>query len=92
LPLGIDSAAVYEEQRVDLAPGEMLLVYSDGLSEAIDEAGQMFGDERVLDLAAHLDGMTATAAGQRVLTALADFAGRARPIDDLSLAVLRRTS
>lgn len=92
LPLGIDPAAVYEEQRVDLAPGDMLLVYSDGLSEAIDEAGQMFGDDRVRDLAAHLDGMTAPAAGQRVLTALADFAGRARPMDDLSLAVLRRTS
>jgi len=46
--LGIPMAATYEEQSVDLGAGETLVVYSDGVTDALDEGDAPFGDERLL--------------------------------------------
>ncbi len=45
LPLGMEPEARYEEVTVRLAPGERLLLYTDGIVEAMDAAGRMFGFE-----------------------------------------------
>ena len=46
--LGIATAATYEEQSVDLGADQTLVVYSDGVTEAMNEANAFFGDERLL--------------------------------------------
>jgi len=47
LPLGMDPDAKYGEQTIRFAPGERLLLYTDGIIEASDAAGEMFGFERL---------------------------------------------
>ena len=48
--LGIDKDTVYEEAEVVFAPGDRLILYTDGLTEAQDLAGEEFGDRRLREL------------------------------------------
>jgi Stage II sporulation protein E (SpoIIE) len=53
MPLGLMSGMVYEEHDTRLAPGDTLLLHSDGLAEAHNEDGEMFGFPRLQRLVAH---------------------------------------
>lgn len=91
LPLGISAKTVYKEVRVQLAPGQTLAVYSDGLEDLEDEGGQAFGPARVADLFQRLAGEEPGAALEAMRVELARFAGRANPPDDQTVAILRRS-
>ena len=88
--LGLMSTANFTEQHVDLAPGDLMVVFSDGLTEARNEIQMFFGEERLQALLPSLRGLSAEAAGTRLLDAVERFAGEARPNDDLSMIVLKR--
>lgn len=90
LPLGIMPAAVYEEQRIDMQPGSTLFIYSDGVSEAVNPAGELYGDERLLALLAATRALPAEAAGRRVLGAIQAWAADTPQSDDTSIIVIRR--
>jgi phosphoserine phosphatase RsbU/P len=88
--LGLIDRADFREQAVNLAPGEIVLIYSDGLTETRNEEGEFFGDER---LRALLPGACAAGAadlGERLVAACDRFQGNAPAHDDLSLVVLQR--
>ena len=87
--LGIMPDMTFPEQLVELSPGDTLIVYSDGVSEAMNEAGDFFGDDRLLDVVRHTRGMAPEAIGAGVLAAVKAFIGDAVPSDDVSLMVLR---
>ena len=82
--------ACYEDCAVELEPGEMMLVYSDGLTEATDEAGEEFGVERLEALLPELHRLAPEEVGRRLLAEVDRFLGDARPTDDLSIAVVVR--
>lgn len=88
--LGVLPEAVGVEQQIELRPGESLVVYSDGLSEARNEAGEFFGDERILALLAACAQSSANQIGSRLLAEVDRFVGEARAHDDLSMIVLKR--
>ena len=90
LALGLMPAVTYAEQSVDLADGDLLVVYSDGLTDALNDAGDFFGDDRLQALFAQLSGRSARDAGAYLLDAVDRFIGECRPYDDLSLVILRR--
>jgi phosphoserine phosphatase RsbU/P len=90
LAMGLVPGARYDEQAIDLRPGEMLVIYSDGATEAMNAAGEFFGEERLAAQFAGLASLTAAEAGRRILAAVDAFTGDARPYDDLSLVVLKR--
>jgi sigma-B regulation protein RsbU (phosphoserine phosphatase) len=88
--LGAFESIELEEHRVDVAPGDLLVFYTDGVTEAITSFEQEFGVERLREVvAAH-----AQAGAQQVLEAIVDavddFAGGAPPADDLTLVVVKR--
>jgi serine phosphatase RsbU (regulator of sigma subunit)/anti-sigma regulatory factor (Ser/Thr protein kinase) len=56
MPLGLMPDMVYEEKEADLASGDSLLIYSDGLIEAHNPQGEMFGFPRLRELLAHQPG------------------------------------
>ena len=88
--LGLMPGTTYKEERFALAPGDLLLIYSDGVTEAMNGAGDFFGDERLGNLAPRLRELPAAEAGEHVLAEVAAFVGDERPSDDLSLAILKR--
>ncbi len=90
MPLGMFSQATFEEQQVELAPDDLVILYSDGLSEAQDPNGHFFGEARLVALAPALRGLAAAAAGSALLNEIERFLSGQRPADDLSLAIVRR--
>ena len=92
LPLGLMTGSAYSEQRFTIAPGDMLIVYSDGLTEAETRAHDLFGEERLLQLLPQLRGLEAEAAGTRLLAEVQRFVADQPQSDDLSLILARRIS
>ncbi len=90
MALGMMPGSTYSEQQVELQPGELLVIYSDGVTEALNEGGEFYGDDRLRAVFAGLGGLTASEAGTRLLASVDAFIGPTRPYDDLSLIVLRR--
>jgi hypothetical protein len=89
--LGLMARSAYEEQRVDLAPGDALVVYSDGITEAMNAAAEFFGDERLRAAVARSTGAGARELAERIVADVVAFAGDAPAHDDISVIVLRRT-
>jgi hypothetical protein len=89
-PLGIVPDAAYAEQRLDVRPGQMVVVYSDGLTEAVSESGEFYGDGRLRRLLPRIQSLSTQAACEVILSEVKSFIGEARYSDDLSLVLLRR--
>ena len=90
IALGMMPGATFDEQDLELQAGEMLVIYSDGLTEALNEAGDFYGDDRMRALFPGLSAASARDAGERLLASVDAFIGETRPYDDLSLIVLKR--
>jgi sigma-B regulation protein RsbU (phosphoserine phosphatase) len=91
-PLGMLPDASYEEHTLDLQPGEILLVYSDGLTEATNGADEEFGEERLEGMLPDFRGLEPEQIGNLLLEEVDRFLGGVRPTDDLSLVVLVKRS
>lgn len=89
-PLGMFGEASYGEGAVDLGPGDLLVAYSDGLTEATDAEGVEFGEARLAGAAASLHGLAACEAGPRLLREVEAHVGAGRLRDDLSIVVASR--
>jgi sigma-B regulation protein RsbU (phosphoserine phosphatase) len=88
--LGILHSTTFVEQRINLQKGDSLFVCSDGLTEARNEAGEYFGEGRLLELLPRLASLPAQEIGERVLSETDRFVGEAKRNDDLSIVILRR--
>ena len=90
--LGIMREAEYKEQKIKLNTGDMLFLYSDGLTDARDEAGHFFEDRRIFEILRNVKDMPAASAGRKILDTINRFERNAKLNDDLSMAVVRRTA
>ncbi len=90
IPLGISSDAQYEEHTTRLDAGDILVIYSDGVSETANSEGTEFGIERLREtIIANMD-LTAAALRDRIESALTKFAGGTRTADDVTLIIVKR--
>src|ERR1017187_5419776 len=88
--LGILPAASYGEQRVHLDPGDMLVLYSDGVTEANNAAYDEYGEGRFIEVLKRYREAPATAIVEAVTCDLAEFAAGAPQADDITLVVAKR--
>ena len=89
MPLGLMPGMGYEELRADLSPGEVMLLSSDGIVEAHDAAGEMFGFGRVRQVLADAAGDAIGA----LLDGFGRFTGPGHdPEDDVTLVSVRRAA
>lgn len=90
LPIGILGESRYKSQTRSFPPGSLLLLYSDGITEAENAAGEEFENER-LEALIPLDGSaTAEILRDRVAAAVDAFVGEAPQKDDQTLVIARR--
>ena len=86
---GVQEDLVYQPLHARLAPGEVLVGYTDGVTEAVNRQNQQYGDPRMLSVLASPPS-SATAIGQRLLEDVQAFAAGAEQSDDITLIVVRR--
>jgi len=88
--LGIDEEASYREERLKLAPGDMLFLYTDGVTEAMDPDGRLFSEGRLKE---SLDRTGGAVAVREILETVRKdvgaFAGTAEQSDDITMVGLR---
>jgi len=89
-PIGMLPDALFVEQHLELQPGDMVLFYSDGLTEARDRDGIFFGEERLYALLPALRSVPVEDAGVRIVEQVDRFIGDARASDDLTVILLQR--
>jgi GAF domain-containing protein len=88
--LGAWSDSRFEEKTITLAPGDSLLLYTDGLTEAFNLEDDMFGEERLLRAVGWQETASADDMLKTVESALDDFIAGAPPSDDLTMLAVRR--
>lgn len=87
---GVVEGLTYAEAAADLAPGDLLLIYTDGVTEAQDAEGRTFGPERLAALFERQPVPGPAEAIDRVRQALRVFVGIAEPFDDVTCMALQR--
>jgi uncharacterized protein (TIGR02246 family) len=90
--VGLFELATFEEEMVQLQEGDRLIVFSDGVTEAVNTKGEEFGEER---LAACVEGLRHLAPADqvaRIMDAVQAFAAGARQADDITALVLSYSS
>jgi serine phosphatase RsbU (regulator of sigma subunit) len=89
--LGALDGIELEEREIHLEPGDLLVFYTDGISEALNSEREFFGEERLEAVLAAAAGGSAQQVLQAIVDAVWDFAGNTAQSDDLTLFVARRT-
>jgi sigma-B regulation protein RsbU (phosphoserine phosphatase) len=87
--LGLLAVATYAYEETSLSPGDLVVMFSDGVTEARNSAGDEFGRERLLDLLKGQHARAAEGVLEEVLAAVNAFAEGAPQADDITALVLR---
>ncbi|HEY9405687.1 MAG TPA: SpoIIE family protein phosphatase [Pyrinomonadaceae bacterium] len=90
IPLGIVAEAVYREGRTQLQPGDALVVYSDGVSETQNAAGEEYGPVRLYNTVARYLESTAAGIRDKIEADLTKFAQGTPAGDDITLVIVKR--
>ncbi|HWC11414.1 MAG TPA: SpoIIE family protein phosphatase, partial [Acidimicrobiales bacterium] len=88
-PLGLFDAPVLGDDRVGLGPGDALVFCTDGVTEARDGAGEMFGDEALPDALLDCAGKSAETIVERIVEDARAFAAGGKLDDDMAVLVVR---
>jgi serine phosphatase RsbU (regulator of sigma subunit) len=90
LILGIMPIAKYQESRITVEKGDVLVMFSDGVTEAPNPNDEEYGEERLANLVAELSGKPAQEIVAAIHTSVAEFTEGAPPADDITVVVTRR--
>ncbi len=92
LPLFSDTETIYRIGRAPLFPGDVLVIFTDGVVEAVEDSGAEFGEARLLGSIQSAASGSAGETLRRIMTDVNNFVGYARQQDDITCFVLRVTS
>ncbi len=90
LALSIVKETQFEEDCISFDPGDLLFIYSDGITEAMNEQSEEFGEENTSDLICQNQKMKADDLIIKVLSAVEKYAGTRSQTDDMTLVVIKR--
>jgi len=91
LPIGMMQGVAYQEASVEFHPGDVLVIYSDGITESINERDEEFEEERLIEVVKNNMGRSASGIRDRIDEALSRFVGTTAPVDDMTLMIIKRT-
>lgn len=90
LPLGIKVNAEYREGRTTLQRGDVLVIYSDGVTEAASPSGEEFGPTRLYEVVSRNVDSSAAGIRDRIESALTKFSQGTQAADDITLVIVKR--
>ncbi|HYP29547.1 MAG TPA: SpoIIE family protein phosphatase [Blastocatellia bacterium] len=92
LPIGLMQGASYQEGTVKFEPNDVLVIYSDGITESVNDGDEEFGEERLIEVVRNNLHRSAAGIRDRIDEALSRFVGTAAPVDDMTLMVIKCTA
>jgi len=92
MPLGIVEDATWEQESVQLVPGDVLVLYTDGVTEAQDAREVFFGKERLLEVIQSNLGQSAQDVQDALIAEIHEFVGDTPQFDDITLMTVMRDS
>jgi len=90
--VGCFASARYGESRLRLEPGDLLVCYTDGVTEPENAYGEMFGEQRLCALLAEHAGLDVEEIGQRIVEEVTRWTASTELQDDLTLLLIRKTA
>lgn len=87
--LGVFEEIEFQSKKIELAPGDILLVYSDGVTDTLDQHDSVFGTEGLLSLI-KLESRPASRLIESIKNGLNDFRGTRAPFDDVTLMAIQK--
>jgi serine phosphatase RsbU (regulator of sigma subunit) len=88
-PVGLFPRVEFTVNRAQVGPGDLIVTTSDGVTEARDVLGGLFGDARLLSLLEGCSGQTAEEVVRKILASIREFVGTAPQSDDLTVTIVR---
>ena len=79
----------FSVDRAQVYPGDLIVTTSDGVTEARDPLGGLFGDARLLALLHACRGQTVDEVARRILASIREFVGAAPQSDDITVTIVR---
>ncbi len=92
LPIGMMPGVKYQEESVAFEPGDALVIYSDGITESVNDKEEEFGEERLIEVVRNNLTRSASGIRDKIDEALSRFVGTTPPIDDMTLMIIKRTA
>jgi sigma-B regulation protein RsbU (phosphoserine phosphatase) len=80
----------WQQAQVQIEPGDVLLLYTDGVTEAQNAADEEYGDDRLIAIGQQNKGRPAAEIQEAIMTSIDDFVGEAPQFDDITLMVVSR--
>ena len=90
MALGVDPSVMFTQHAVTLEAGDFILFYTDGVPDALNDAGQEFGEDRLRELALAHRGDSAMGMVSTIEATLKAHIGETPPFDDITLMALKR--
>lgn len=90
LAVGIMDEFDYQDDIIHFQPGDILVVFSDGVTDIVNEADEPFGEKRLEEFLGQVKDLTAADMIAAVRKDLAEHAGKMPPFDDVTLMVVKR--
>ena len=87
--LGMFPEGIYKQKQLILNPGDTLIIYTDGITEAQDSQGREFGEKRLTDLIRIQFSLSPVRLQKQLLTSVQEFVGTGPILDDLTLLLIR---
>lgn len=88
--LGVDENSKFEQRTITLQPGDFLLLYTDGVTDAINAASEEFGLERAKEVVYRQRAASPEAISEALIQSLAAFTAGSAPFDDITLVLIKR--
>jgi len=82
----------FEEKTIPLVPGDLMVVFSDGITEAINPNQELFGEGRLADLLQHHRGESAAEIIESIIRGVKQHSAAAPQMDDMTILVVKRLS
>jgi sigma-B regulation protein RsbU (phosphoserine phosphatase) len=92
MALGLDEDAEYEQAEISILPGDTLFMFTDGVSEAMNNKREQFGEDAIKSVLGAVAGGTSEQVVSAVKGAVQEHVGTTPPHDDITMFCLRRSS
>jgi serine phosphatase RsbU (regulator of sigma subunit) len=90
MPLGIEEGATWSQNTVQIDPGDVLILFTDGIPDAQNEMGEFFDDDSLIEVCLDSHGQPAHEIQAAILEEIQKFVGDVPQFDDITLMILER--